>query len=319
MGNIRYSSLHSPSLHSSSHLSNEVATRISPQHPIATDNDSTNNRKARIIHKVKNLMTTVLRLISPIYCRWCYFIAILVGAPLRPVLTLNHSVKPSFCWPLFHNLLDRRSISTHPIIWAMPPLTRSRIALGGSTSENDTFILPTETSVETTSPVLSTPQKGTSLKRSKYFSDDKEESTNVAKKGRAATGKGKRSLSKPEKSIPEKKSPKLKTPTKAQKSPSVTKRPISPKAKSSTPRKREKIEPGSLPPPKDWEKIYALVEELRADKTAPVDSVGAEALPERHLGEVVYRYQVLIALMLSSQTKDAIVGETMKALQNVRA
>lgn len=87
------------------------------------------------------------------------------------------------------------------------------------------------------------------------------------------------------------------------------------KTPSSSSRKKPKIEPGSLKPPKDWEKIYSIVEELRADKTAPLDSDGAEALPEKHLGDVVFRFQVLIALMLSSQTKDAVVGEAMRALQ----
>jgi endonuclease-3 len=57
------------------------------------------------------------------------------------------------------------------------------------------------------------------------------------------------------------------------------------------------------------------VEELRQDRTAPVDSDGSEALPDKSQGEKVFRFQVLIALMLSSQTKDAIVGETMRALQ----
>jgi len=79
--------------------------------------------------------------------------------------------------------------------------------------------------------------------------------------------------------------------------------------------KRVRIEPGSLKPPADWEKIYSLVEELRADRSAPVDTDGGEALPEKHLGDVVYRFQVLTALMLSSQTKDAVVGETMRILQ----
>jgi endonuclease-3 len=84
---------------------------------------------------------------------------------------------------------------------------------------------------------------------------------------------------------------------------------------TSSPRKRQKIEPGSLPPPKNWERIYKLVEELRSDRSAPVDTEGGEALPEKHLGPAVYRFQVLTALMLSSQTKDAVVGETIRALQ----
>ena len=46
-----------------------------------------------------------------------------------------------------------------------------------------------------------------------------------------------------------------------------------------------------------------------------MDSDGGEALPQRHLGDKVYRFQVLVALMLSSQTKDAVVGDAMRALQ----
>ena len=104
-------------------------------------------------------------------------------------------------------------------------------------------------------------------------------------------------------------------PTKSPQTPSRNTKKSPPKSSSKSPRKKPKIEPGSLQPPPDWERIYALVTELRSDRTAPVDSDGASALPEKHLGEVVYRFQVLIALMLSSQTKDAVVGETMRALQ----
>ena len=86
--------------------------------------------------------------------------------------------------------------------------------------------------------------------------------------------------------------------------------------KSSTPRKKVVTpEPGSLDPPKGWDTIYSLVEELRADRSAPVDENGSEALPQRDLGLKVFRFQVLIALMLSSQTKDAVVGDAIRALQ----
>jgi endonuclease III len=85
--------------------------------------------------------------------------------------------------------------------------------------------------------------------------------------------------------------------------------PKSPRKKKTNP------EPGSVKPPQGWEDIYSLVEELRQDKSAPVDSDGGEALPQRHLGDKAYRFQVLVALMLSSQTKDAVVGDAMRALQ----
>ncbi|KAG7374753.1 DNA glycosylase [Nitzschia inconspicua] len=68
-------------------------------------------------------------------------------------------------------------------------------------------------------------------------------------------------------------------------------------------------------PPKGWEQIYSLVEELRQDRTAPCDGDGAEALPQPNLEPKVFRFQTLIALMLSSQTKDAVVGAAMRRLQ----
>ena len=86
------------------------------------------------------------------------------------------------------------------------------------------------------------------------------------------------------------------------------------KATTST-RKKQKI--ALLPsfPPKDWETTYALIEKLRADCDAKIDKYGAEALPERNQGEKVFRFQVLVALMLSSQTRDEAVASAMKALQ----
>ena len=84
-------------------------------------------------------------------------------------------------------------------------------------------------------------------------------------------------------------------------------------------KRRKRIEVGSLPPPtNNWLSTYNLVVELRADKTAPLDYDGGHALPEKHRGDVIYRYQVLTALMLSSQTKDAVVGDAMRALQGYK-
>lgn len=165
------------------------------------------------------------------------------------------------------------------------------------------------------SPILQPDLERTSngTVKSRYFStatDSEKASTPPVAKGTA-----KRTPTPTKSSRSTSKSPKRKsdesndfvTPTK-----SKTK---SPTAKSTSPRKRIKIEPGSMTPPFGWEDIYSLVKELRSDRSAPVDTDGGEALPEKHLGEVVHRYQVLMALMLSSQTKDAVVGETMRSLQ----
>lgn len=71
-----------------------------------------------------------------------------------------------------------------------------------------------------------------------------------------------------------------------------------------------------LDPPKNWESTYSLVEELRSDRTAPCDCDGCEALinsvgtdPKNQ------RFQALICLMLSSQTKDAVVGYAIRQMQ----
>lgn len=105
--------------------------------------------------------------------------------------------------------------------------------------------------------------------------------------------------------------PPKKSPEDAPKTPPRSKkRKLTPK---STPRKTKKDHQRAAP--RDWEAIYSVVEELREDRSAPVDTNGSEALPQRDLGDKVFRFQVLIALMLSSQTKDAVVGDAIRALQ----
>ena len=68
--------------------------------------------------------------------------------------------------------------------------------------------------------------------------------------------------------------------------------------------------------PADWEDIYNAVKEMRKDRLAPVDTMGCETLAEPHLSAVDKRFQTLIALMLSSQTKDTTNAIAMRRLQN---
>ncbi|KAJ1492066.1 hypothetical protein T484DRAFT_1881661, partial [Baffinella frigidus] len=91
-----------------------------------------------------------------------------------------------------------------------------------------------------------------------------------------------------------------------------------------------KIEPGSLTPPEGWKEIYDLVWELRkerdapeiydlvwewrTERDAPVDWAGSEALGVDEQGRVD-KYHVLVALMLSSQTKDQVVADAMRKLK----
>jgi endonuclease III len=71
----------------------------------------------------------------------------------------------------------------------------------------------------------------------------------------------------------------------------------------------------TINPPKDWIEVYSLVKELREDRTAPCDHSGCEALPDKNVDPITRRFQVLICLMLSSQTKDAVVGAAIRSMQ----
>ena len=85
--------------------------------------------------------------------------------------------------------------------------------------------------------------------------------------------------------------------------------------------------------PANWEEIYDFVREMRKERLAPVDTMGCETLAEEHLtprvssscmtsrtGEMLTlvkdkRFQTLVALMLSSQTKDTTNAIAMRRLQ----
>lgn len=72
--------------------------------------------------------------------------------------------------------------------------------------------------------------------------------------------------------------------------------------------------------PQHWGQIYNEVVSMRSKFFAPVDSQGCERMPNTINPGVqtrnprVYRFQLLISLMLSSQTKDEVNYEAMKKL-----
>lgn len=71
--------------------------------------------------------------------------------------------------------------------------------------------------------------------------------------------------------------------------------------------------------PANWREIYRRVKIMRTQKLAPVDTMGCERLPlavSKVITPEVHRFQLLIALMLSSQTKDEV---TAFAMSNLRA
>ncbi|KAG7195005.1 DNA N-glycosylase and apurinic/apyrimidinic (AP) lyase [Scheffersomyces spartinae] len=72
--------------------------------------------------------------------------------------------------------------------------------------------------------------------------------------------------------------------------------------------------------PLNWDRIYNEVVDMRSQFMAPVDTLGCERMPNtlvpglKTSNPKVYRFQLLISLMLSSQTKDEVNFEAMKQL-----
>lgn len=73
--------------------------------------------------------------------------------------------------------------------------------------------------------------------------------------------------------------------------------------------KRERWEP------RDWRTQLSYIREMRSKRDAPVDQMGAEKCYDSEAPPEVRHYQVLISLMLSSQTKDHVTGGAMQRLR----
>ncbi|XP_030634762.1 endonuclease III-like protein 1 [Chanos chanos] len=67
--------------------------------------------------------------------------------------------------------------------------------------------------------------------------------------------------------------------------------------------------------PADWRRQLEFIREMRSARDAPVDHMGAEKCYDTAASPEVMRYQVLISLMLSSQTKDQVTGAAMQRLR----
>ncbi|ATY67199.1 DNA glycosylase [Cordyceps militaris] len=103
--------------------------------------------------------------------------------------------------------------------------------------------------------------------------------------------------------------------------------PIRAPTKTRAPKRRTPARPAVDPetgettvaPPSDWEEMYALVRKMRAPGGAAygaaVDTMGCERLADRGSSEKDQRFHTLIALMMSSQTKDTVNAVVMRKLQ----
>ncbi|KZF23556.1 DNA glycosylase, partial [Xylona heveae TC161] len=67
--------------------------------------------------------------------------------------------------------------------------------------------------------------------------------------------------------------------------------------------------------PPNWAKVYDLTREMRRKIIAPVDTMGCERLAEREASPKDQRFQTLISLMLSSQTKDTATAAAVRGMQ----
>ncbi|XP_010904324.2 endonuclease III-like protein 1 [Esox lucius] len=76
----------------------------------------------------------------------------------------------------------------------------------------------------------------------------------------------------------------------------------------------ESAEPDTWQPP-DWRKQLHHMRQMRSGRDAPVDVMGAEKCYDTDAPPEVRRYQVLVSLMLSSQTKDQVTGAAMLRLR----
>lgn len=66
--------------------------------------------------------------------------------------------------------------------------------------------------------------------------------------------------------------------------------------------------------PDNWETLYRNIQEMRSKADAPVDTMGCTELYSGQATPVEKRFQILISLLMSSQTKDEINAGAMKRL-----
>ncbi|CAG7785023.1 unnamed protein product [Allacma fusca] len=71
--------------------------------------------------------------------------------------------------------------------------------------------------------------------------------------------------------------------------------------------------------PPNWETVLENIKQMRIGKDAPVDTMGCERTMEDNVAPKVRRFQTLLSLMLSSQTKDPVTYAAMERLKSGRS
>ncbi|XP_068204899.1 endonuclease III-like protein 1 isoform X2 [Palaemon carinicauda] len=67
--------------------------------------------------------------------------------------------------------------------------------------------------------------------------------------------------------------------------------------------------------PPHWQEVLENIRVMRSARDSPVDTLGSECCSDKDSAPEVYRFQVLISLMLSSQTKDQVTHAAMTKLK----
>ena len=69
--------------------------------------------------------------------------------------------------------------------------------------------------------------------------------------------------------------------------------------------------------PENWRQVFDLIRQMRQGQDAPVDTMGCDALAnlDQTLTPKEQRFQVLVSLMLSAQTKDEVTAAATNRLQ----
>lgn len=70
-----------------------------------------------------------------------------------------------------------------------------------------------------------------------------------------------------------------------------------------------------ISPPENWEVVFDKLEAFRKENKAAVDTMGCERLADSNASPIVQRFQTLVALMLSSQTKDTVTSAAVIKMQ----
>ena len=79
---------------------------------------------------------------------------------------------------------------------------------------------------------------------------------------------------------------------------------------------RKQVVEVKVEPPVHWKEVHAGITTFRQEgPLAPVDTMGCERLGDTEADPKTYRFQTLVSLMLSSQTKDQVTAAAVKRLQ----